>query len=475
LNDLTVNGGTARNAESASTLTQYVARFVAGTRYEDIPEDVRELAKKSILDGLGVSVSGSIAEPVRILLDYVRECGSGTCTTIGSDARLPARFAALVNGTAMHADDYDDTLQAMTGRYQGVHVTAPVLSAALAIAEQRGASGRDLLTAYAVGVEIASRTFDATNINHSLKGFHATATCGMLGACAAASHLMRFDAEHVAMALGLAATQAGGLLENIGSMAKPFHAGRSAEGGVVSNELVARGFTASTEILESPVGFFAAQGGPHEEANIRGLLGNPWTFVERGVSLKPFPSCALTHPALTHVRDLVQKEELKAADVARIRVRTSQNVIDTLRNHGPTDPLQAKFSLEFGLAAILHEGKCGLSEFNRDLVARSDVRGTMALVDYSVFTETEARAKGYLLNTTFLEIDLKTGRTLSARVDWGKGSKTNPMTMDEIADKYRDCAQYAGWPGDKTEGAIALVRRLQDVGRATELTACLAW
>ena len=456
-----------------SSLTRHVAEFVAHTRYEDIPADVRELAKKSMLDGLGVSLSGSISEPVRIVLDYVRECG-GECSTIGSDARLPARFAALVNGTAMHADDYDDTLQAATGRYQGVHVTAPVLAAALAAAERRNASGRDLLVAYAVGVEVASRTFDSTNVNHSLKGFHATATCGMLGASAAVSRLMELDTERVCMAFGLAATQAGGLLENIGSMAKPFHAGRSAEGGVVSNELVARGFTASKQILESPVGFYMAQGGPHEEGRIRDRLGKPWSFAERGVSLKPFPSCALGHPALTHVRELARREALEPQHIARVRVRTSQNVRDTLRNHAPADELQAKFSMEFGIAAILHEGRCGLSEFNRELVNRADVRSTMGLVDYGVFSDAEAKSNGYMLNTTFLDIELKDGRTLSERVDWGKGSKSNPMSMDEVADKLRECAQYARWPADKSERAIDLARRVDAVANVRELMACLA-
>lgn len=460
--------------EGAASLTEHVAQFIAGTRYEDIPADVLELGKKSMLDGIGAALSGSISAPARIVLEYVRECGGGACTAIGSDVRLAPRFAALTNGTAMHADDYDDTLQAEAGRYQGVHVTAPVLAAVLAIGEQRNASGPDMLAAYHVGVEVAARIFDSTNVNHSLKGFHATATCGMLGASAGVSRLMGLDVAHVSMALGLAASQAGGLLENIGSMTKPFHAGRSAECAVTSNELVARGFTASPKILEAPLGFYMAQGGAHEEARIRGRLGNPWSFAERGVSLKPFPSCALGHPALTHVRELVRKEGLKPNDIAHIRVRTSQNIADTLRNHAPTDALQAKFSMEFGLAAILHEGRCGLNEFTTELVTRPDVRSTMALIDYRVFSEEEAKSNRYLLNTTLLEFDLKSGRTVSARVDWGKGSKADPMSMDEVADKFRECAHYAGWPADKAEGAIARVRRLESVGSVAELTAFLA-
>lgn len=458
---------------ATQSLTEHVARFITETRPEDIPAAVLELGTKSMLDGLGVAISGSISEPVRILLDYVSESGTGKCSTIGTSERLPARFAALVNGTAMHADDYDDTLQAATGRYQGVHVTAPVLSAALAVAEQRRASGLELLTAYEIGVEVAARTFDSTNVNHSLSGFHATATCGMLGAAAAVARLMKLDVKQTSMVLGLAATQSGGLLENIGSMAKPFHAGRSAEGGVVSGELVARGFTASTKILESPVGFYAAQGGPQEEARIRGKLGKPWSFAERGVALKPFPTCALTHPAFTHVRELVQQKALKPDQIKRIRVRTSQNVKDTLRNDAPATPLLAKFSMHFGMAALLHQGRMGLNDFNDELVMRPDLRATMALIEYDVFSEDEAKRNGYLLNTTFIAIELKDGRTLESRVDWGKGAPSNPMTMDEVADKFRECAEYARWDSGKTERAISLVRSVREVGDVGALTACL--
>lgn len=460
--------------EDAASLTEYVAQFIAGTRYEDIPADVLELGKKSMLDGMGAALSGSISAPARIVLDYVREHGGSACTAIGTDVRLAPRFAALVNGTAMHADDYDDTLQAETGRYQGVHVTAPVLAAVLAVGEQRNASGRDVLAAYHVGVEVAARIFDSTNVNHSLKGFHATATCGMLGAAAGVARLMDLDAGQVAMALGLAGSQAGGLLENIGSMAKPFHAGRAAECAVTSNELAARGLTASAKILEAPLGFYMAQGGAHEEARIRGKLGNPWSFAERGVSLKPFPSCALGHPALTHVRKLVHEQGLAADAVERIRVCTSRNIRETLRHHAPTDELAAKFSMEFGIAAILHEGRCGLGEFTRELVHRPDIRRTMALVDYTAVTDDEAKADGHLLNTTLLEIDLKRGNTVKVRVDWGKGSKADPMSMDEVAQKFRECADYAGWPGDKAARAIELVRALDTVANVRDITACLA-
>jgi len=457
------------------SLTAHVAQFITGTTYGDIPGEVQDLGKKAILDGLGVALSGSISAPGRIMRDYVRELGcTGACTAIGSNAGLAPRFAALANGTSMHADDYDDTLQADTGRYQGVHPTAPVLSAVLAVAEQREASGRDLLTAYHVGVEVACRMFDATHVDHTLRGFHATATCGMLGATAGVARMVTADLDHTLSSLGLAASQAGGLLENIGSMTKPFHAGRSAESAVVANDLVARGFTASQSVLESPRGFFMALGGGHEDGRLRSKLGNPWSFVERGVWLKPFPSCSLGHPALTRMRELAIEHDLKPEQVVRVCVTTSQNIRDTLRNHQPTDELAAKFSMEFCLAAMLHERSCGLSQFNRELVNRADVRQTMDLIEYTAYSDAEARAGGYSLVTTLLEIDLADGRRIGSRVDFGKGSKANPMSMDEVADKFRECAQSARWPDAKAERTISLVRCLESLSSVRELTACLS-
>src|ERR1043166_164790 len=153
--------------QNAESLTEYVARFVSGTAGADIPAEVQELGRKAILDGLGVALSGSVSPPARIITDYAASLGCpGSCSVIGSATRLAPRFAALANGTAMHADDYDDTMQAETGRFQGVHPTAPVLSSVLAVAEARSLPGRELLAAYQVGVEVACKTFDATHVNH---------------------------------------------------------------------------------------------------------------------------------------------------------------------------------------------------------------------------------------------------------------------------------------------------------------------
>lgn len=459
-----------------SSLTQHLADFAVQTRYEDIPSEVMHLGKKHILDGLASALSGSASDPAGILRDYLNElaCGHADATVIGTALTLPPRFAALANGTAMHADDFDDTLQAETGRFQGIHPTNPVLCALLAAAGQKRVSGKALLLAYQVGVEATCRLFDATHVNHVLHGFHSTGTCGMLGATVAVANLLDADLEHTRRALGIAASHTGALQANFGTMMKPYHAGRSAEVGIVANDLALRGFTASLDALDGSRGFFMAEGGGCEEARLRGKLGRPWSFVERGICLKPFPTGGLSHPGMTKLLELVNLHDIKPEQVACLRVSTSENVHHTLLHHRPQTELQAKFSLEFCLAALVLDRKCGLTQFTDEYVRRPGIQGLIERIDYSTFPETEARAKGYELITTFIEIELQGGARHGGRVDHQKGSIANPMSDDEVADKFRDCAAFCRWPARKTERAIELVRSLERLSDVRELTACLA-
>ena len=194
-------------------LTAYVAEFIASARYADIPANVVALAKKSILDTLACGLSGSVAPGTVVVRRYAESlgCARPAASVIGADLRLAPRFAALVNGYAMHADDFDDTYQAKPGRYQGVHATAPVLGAVLADGEARGLSGSELIAATVVGIEVACRIFDATDVRHILNGLHATATCGMLGAAAGVASLRHHGAEATRHVIGFAADQAFGL------------------------------------------------------------------------------------------------------------------------------------------------------------------------------------------------------------------------------------------------------------------------
>jgi len=330
-------------------------------------------------------------------------------------------------------------------------------------------SGRDLLTAYHAGVEVTCRLFDATHVNHILHGFHSTATCGMVGASAAVARLRQSDLMQSRHTLGIAASQSGGFQQNFGTSTKPYQAGRSAECAIVADDFARRGFTASTIILEGRRGFFMAQGGGHEEARIRGKLGNPWSFAERGVWLKPFPTGSLSHPGMSKMLELVRAHDIRPDQVGRVRLRTSENIFQSLMHHRPETELEAKFSLEFCLAALLVDRACGLAQFTDEYVNSPEIQKAIAKVEYTGFSESEARNNEYSIVTTFVEIDLKDGRSVGGRVDHGKGNVADPMSEADVAEKFRECADHAGLPPDKAERAISLALELERLPNLGEL------
>src|SRR5207245_1307065 len=231
-----------------------------------------------ILDGIGLALAGQRAETGHIVSDYLASLGcTGGSTVIGSGLRTAPRFAGFANGVAIHADDYDDTQLAVAkDRVYGLltHPTAPALPPVLALGERDGRSGREVLTAYQVGVKVETKIAEAIDPRHYQDGFHSTATIGTLGAAAGAAHLLGFDRERTRRALGLAASQSAGLRENFGTMTKPFHAGRACESGVLAAELAQLGFTATPIVLEAGRGFFKAAGGGFDARAIEGKLGN---------------------------------------------------------------------------------------------------------------------------------------------------------------------------------------------------------
>jgi 2-methylcitrate dehydratase PrpD len=466
--------GGAKPFPKAEGLTRQVAEFIVKTRYADLPPEVLNLGKISILDGIGLGFAGSVAETGEITRTYVKALGlsRADATLIGSNIKAPVRFAAFVNGVGIHADDYDDTQLAVAAdRVYGLltHPTAPALPATLADAEKEGKSGRDLMLAYHVGVEVECKVAEAIAPRHYDEGFHSTGTCGCLGSSAGLSKLRGYDAERTARTLSIAASQAAGLRENFGTMTKPFHAGRASEAGVLAADLAALGWTATDEILEAPRGFFRAAGGGFDPAAIVGKLGQPWTFQMPGISIKPHPSGSLTHPGMTEMLRLIKEHDIKPENVERVDVGTNRNMPNALIHHQPKNSLQAKFSMEFCMAALLLYRKAGLLEFTDEVVNRPAVKSMIARVKFGVHPAAEKA--GYNKMTTILDIHLKDGRTISGRTDFAKGSPANPMTFEEVAAKFTDCAAFAKWPAAKAQSIVEMVRKLENVPNVRALTA----
>lgn len=444
-------------------LTEYVGKFVTTTKYEEIPAEVIELGKKSILDGLGLALAGSKAESGPLSRQYVENLGicHGKAILIGSAQKTAPRFAAFVNGVSIHADDFDDTQLALAkDRVYGllVHPTVPVLPAILALAERGGISGKEWMLAYHLGVEVECKIAEAISPRHYQDGFHSTGTCGPFGSAAACARLLRFELSKTLSSFGLVACQSGGLRENFGTMTKPFQAGHAAESGLASAELVALGWTAAEQILEADRGFFHAFGGSYDPTAIMDRLGKPWTFASPGISIKPYPSGSLTHPAMTELVRLIEANNIQADQVEEVDVGANHNMTTTLLHHHPKTGLNAKFSMEFCLAILLLERRAGLGEFSNNVVQRPDVREMIRKINF--YVDPEAESAGFDKMTSILKIHLKDGRVITGRAEFAKGSPSNPMTFEETAAKFRGCADYAGWPKAKTEKIITFVRAL---------------
>lgn len=456
----------------SESLTAYVATFSSRTQLADIPQDALHLGKRSILDGLGLALAGATAKGSQLIRQHLRSlsCADGGSSVLGTDMRLAPRFAAFANGVSIHADDYDDTQLAVAqDRVYGLltHPTAPALPAVLALAERDGRSGQAMLSAYHVAVEVETKISEAINPRHYQHGFHSTATCGTIGASAGAANLLGYDVETTRRTLGIAASQSSGLRENFGTMMKPFHAGRASESGVVAAELAGLGFTATPTILEADRGFFRAAGGGYDADMIEGKLGDPWTFTSPGVSIKPHPSGSLTHPGMGLMQDLIHKHDIRPEQVEHVRVGTNQNMPNALIHHRPKNELEAKFSMEFCMAILLLERKAGLAQFTDETVNRPDVQALIEKVDFGVHPEAEAA--GYEKMTTIIEIELKNGEVIQGRADFGKGSPSNPMSDDELADKFRECADWGGLEPTDAEQIIDLVWHLEELPDVTDL------
>ena len=429
-------------------VTAAIADFTVAARFDDLPDAAVERAKIHILDTLGLALAGSVSDAAGIARAHLADIGgAGQASVYGTGAILPARFAAFANAAAVHADNFDDTSpQARADRTGGIHASGAVLPVALALAEMSAAGGRDVLTAYAVGVEVASRLNHAIAARHYADGFHTTGTLNVFGAACAAAALRGLDRGQVVDAVGIAASRASGVRRNFGTMTEILHTAHAAEDGLVAADLASRGLTAAADALDGATGYFAAAAGGFDAGEIVGRLGDPWVFENPGVWIKPHPNGALTHPGAGCLLDLLQENDIAPEDIDRIGVRTNERVWSTLQHHDPADGMQAKFSMEFTLAVIARDRRAGLADFTTGVLNRPDIRAMMERVDYGWYDEP---GDGFTNVTTLVDVALSDGRRLSGRADHAKGSTASPMDFAAVADKFRQCAVYGNVSADR--------------------------
>lgn len=455
-----------------SGITEEVARFALETR--TIPDEVRTLATNHLVDGVAVMLAGATEDSGRLVRGHLREVGGKPqAAVLGSALRAPLQLAAWANGVAGHAMDYDDTQLATDPQsVYGLltHPTVPVLAGALAAAEGTGASGAALLDAYIVGVEVACRIADAIAPRHYRDGFHSTATMGGFGAAAAAARLYGCDLDQTLRAFGLAATMGAGLREHFGTMTKPFHAGRAAESGLFAVLLARRGWTAATNILEARRGFYAAAAGGFDATKISGALGRPYFLISPGISIKPYPSGSLSHPAQDVLLDLVRAHDLHAEQIERIDVGTNSHVPNALIHTRPTTALEGKFSLQFQMAIGVLDRAAGIAQFVDAKVRDPRARALMERVH--VHVDPQIEALGYNEMRMTVAITLKDGRRLEGRADAARGHPRKPMSRADLTEKFLDCAALV-MPGEQAATALAHLWDIRMIDQVADLVPML--
>lgn len=448
--------------------TERLAKFTTETKYRNIPRKAVDVAKKAVLDYLGVAIAGSQEPAVTILSQQVRQMGAvGEAGVILGGFKTTADLAAWVNGTISHSLDYDDTFSTAAG--YNMHPSVPIWPAVFALGEKHRVSGKDLLAAYIIGIEVESRIGVAIGKQNSDAGWHPTAVLGTIAAAAASASILNLDVWQTQMALGIASSLASGLVRNFGTMTKPMHAGNAARNGVIAAQLARSGFTANGNIMEDEFSFcnlFSA-GKVDQLGNAAADLGAVWHIVEKGLAFKPYPSCRATHASIDAVLHLRQELNIGADQVAAVACITSPKVDQFLKFPQPKNGYQGKFSMQYCVATALAKGKVTLDDFNDAQLADATVQQLLPRIN--VVHPPEWATVSSLIQE--VEIKLKNGKKYTRKVTAPKGDPDNPLTDAELLAKFTDCARLMLKTGalKKTRDLILRIEELKDVTELTEV------
>jgi 2-methylcitrate dehydratase PrpD len=420
-------------------ITRQTANFVADLKPADLPDRCREAARTGIVDCVGVMIAGASEQPVGIVSGMLSTSTQNDgAPEIPSGRNLAASDAALVNGVAAHVLDYDDV--ALSG-----HPSAVLVPAILAEGWSTDTSGTDAIAAYVAGYELWAQVAALEpGILHE-RGFHPTAVMGALATAAACARLRKLGPEKTAHAIAIAASLASGLVANFGTMTKSLHAGRAAQSGVLAARLADRGFTASLDVLEHKTGFLRAHSpsGVPDVENGTIDVGTNWRLASLGVNVKRYPTCYATHRSIDAMLDLVDRHKLKSDDVREIRVHTGATQKLMLRNNNPKTGLEAKFSMEFAMAAALVARRVGLAELTDDFVSRPEVSSVFGKVRCTTTDEAMPDDPAFAPSDQ-VSVVLASGNVLDhAPVVHAKGSWQNPLTRAELKNKFLECAARA--------------------------------
>ena len=451
-------GGDALTHQTNST--DQIAAWAESLGTDQVPPDAFALAKKAFLDTLAVSLSGSQLDSTRIVTALAREHGpaNGPCSVIGHGFKTDVLTAALANGTAAHAELFDDNNEPMMS-----HPSASLVSALLPLAQSRGLGGAAVLLAYVVGFEVNVVLGRQLNPRLYEAGWHVTRTLGVLGVTAACCRLLGLGPGPFRAALGIAASMASGLRQNFGTMTMALHAGLTARDGVQAALLAEKGFLSDAEALDGRYGFFNLfAGGPPPCLPTPLPLGETFELLQSGIIFKPYPSGAPTHAAVHATLALHGRLGTHLPEVTSIVCHVHRWNFMTLREGIPADTLRARVSLRYCVAAALRFGTLGSAQFTDDALGDPLVQKFMGLIEIRQADDLPDNG----LFPAAVEVRLVNGETATVRCDVPPGAPANPLSDADAGQKYRSCASVVldAAAIEHTRAMILGIDRLADIG-----------
>jgi 2-methylcitrate dehydratase PrpD len=452
------------------TLAQELAARIHALSYDTLPPEALHAAKVGILDYVGVTLAGAGEDTARIPAGVLlRGASAGSSLVFGGASRVNALDAALVNGTASHALDFDD----MTNNLGG-HPSAPILPALIALADETGASGRDLIAAYVAGFETECKIGLGVHFHHYTHGWHPTATLGVFGSAAACAKLLKLPEDRIATALAIAASLASGIKANFGTMVKPHHVGHCSRNGLFAALLGRDGFTANQGAFEHKQGFFNVFNGAgnYDAAKILPAWASPLDIVTPGIAVKQYPCCGSTHSALDAALKLARDHKPAADDIERIDVWTHARRLEHTNRPDPKSDLDAKFSVQYCMARAFLDRTIAIEHFEHDAHGEPAVRKLLARVHAAPYTTAQFPAENHF--GAEVRVALRGGKALTGRVDQPFGrTSANPLPATLLKEKFDNCAKRA-LPAERAGSLYSAIQGFENLREAREMTAIIA-